>query len=278
MAKKGTFKNFFEHQPKGDDALEVVIYQELQALIPPLTTEELVGLEQSILLEGCREPLTVWKNGEELILVDGHNRYGICKKHNLHYKTFEKEFSDLDAVKDWMISNQLGRRNLSELQKSYLRGLQYNREKKGLGGDRKGEKSKGHFDLLTTAEKLAEEHKVSEKTIKRDEKFAIGLDKLTDGNKELKDKILNKEIKIPQSIIQEASTWEKKKIDKAKKAIEAGNIDKLIGELKNVDKKIEELKELENKREQIVKAIFDSLKDASIEDLNSVLKILKIKI
>lgn len=216
MAKKDTFALLL----KNDIQKKISIYPELQALIPPLTDEEIEGLEASILKEGCREPILLWQNGEENVLIDGHNRYSICKKHNITFKTSLREFRNIEDVKNWMISNQLGRRNLTELQKSYLRGLQYNREKKGLGGNRKAEKSGEQIVPLKTAEKLAEEHKVSHATIKRDEKFALGLDKLTEGNKELKDKILNKSIKVPQSVVQEAINLDKKSVKKLAERIQ----------------------------------------------------------
>jgi hypothetical protein len=84
------------------------ILKELEVLIPPLTIEEFKQLERNILEEGIRDPLVTW-NG---ILVDGHNRYRIATEHDMNYVTVEKEFTDMNAVKEWMIYNQFGRRNL----------------------------------------------------------------------------------------------------------------------------------------------------------------------
>jgi ParB-like chromosome segregation protein Spo0J len=99
------------------------ILQELEVLIPPLTSEEFKQLERNILEEGIRDPLVTW-NG---ILVDGHNRYRIAQEHDMNYVTVEKEFSDMNAVKEWMVNNQLGRRNLPEFVRgellSYVRNL-----------------------------------------------------------------------------------------------------------------------------------------------------------
>lgn len=89
------------------DALR--IDPEFKSLITELSADELAELEQSILAEGCRDALVVW-NG---VIVDGHNRYGICTKHNLPYRTTEREFADRSAVKEWIFRNQLARRNLS---------------------------------------------------------------------------------------------------------------------------------------------------------------------
>ena len=92
------------------------ILQELEVLIPPLTSEEFKQLERNILEEGIRDPLVTW-NG---ILVDGHNRYRIATEYDIDFVTVEKEFPDINAVKEWMINNQFGRRNLNNYQRSVL--------------------------------------------------------------------------------------------------------------------------------------------------------------
>lgn len=94
----------------------IVIREDFKKLIPALTAEEYKQLEANILSEGIRDPLVVW-NG---YLVDGHNRYAIATQHGLEYKTVNKEFKDGNAVKEWMILNQFGRRNLSNYQRSVL--------------------------------------------------------------------------------------------------------------------------------------------------------------
>jgi hypothetical protein len=35
-------------------------------------------------IEGCRDALVLWD-----VLVDGHNRYGICTKHGIAFKTIQ---------------------------------------------------------------------------------------------------------------------------------------------------------------------------------------------
>jgi hypothetical protein len=47
-------------------------------------------------------------------VIDGHNRYAICKKHGLPFETKEAQGLETELdVKLWMIKNQFGRRNLS---------------------------------------------------------------------------------------------------------------------------------------------------------------------
>jgi len=96
----------------------VVIDEEFKGIIPPLTDEELRLLEESINQEGCRDPLVVWK--ETGILLDGHNRYRICQSIGAEFNTIELSFSDRSAAKLWMVKNQLGRRNLTIVQRCDL--------------------------------------------------------------------------------------------------------------------------------------------------------------
>jgi N6-adenosine-specific RNA methylase IME4 len=91
---------------------ELKIDDEFKSLIPPLSMEEFNGLEQSIINEGCRDPLVLW---DELIL-DGHNRYNICMKNGIIFKTVEKNFDNREDAKIWILENQLGRRNLNDAQ------------------------------------------------------------------------------------------------------------------------------------------------------------------
>jgi hypothetical protein len=206
----------------------IKILPELQSLIPPLTQEEFEQLKLNLLAEGCREALLVWKNDKEYILIDGHNRYQICKENKLAFRVEVKEFKNIESVKDWMILNQLGKRNLTELQKSYLRGLQYKNEKKKEASI-ENLKQFSDVDNLTTSEgkgtqrtveKLSELHKVSPKTIQRDEKFALGLDLLVQDDTDLKNKILSKEVKVPAGVIQKLADAEGKEAKSLKNEIQ----------------------------------------------------------
>jgi ParB-like chromosome segregation protein Spo0J len=91
---------------------------EFQALIQPLSEAELLQLEHSIQSEGCRDPLVLWK--EKDILLDGHHRYEICKKHEIDFKTTAREFKDREEAKLWILENQLARRNLNKFQRCEL--------------------------------------------------------------------------------------------------------------------------------------------------------------
>lgn len=95
---------------------QIEIKEEFKKLIPPLTTEEYKQLEDNCLEEGIREKIILWNN----YIIDGHNRYNIAKQWNLEFETESKNFNNEEAVKEWMILNQFGRRNLSNYQRSVL--------------------------------------------------------------------------------------------------------------------------------------------------------------
>lgn len=92
------------------------IKDEFKKLIPALSVEEFKQLEQNCLAEGIREKIITW-NG---FIIDGHNRFEIATRWNLEYETETKRFKDENEVKEWMIHNQFGRRNLSNYQRSVL--------------------------------------------------------------------------------------------------------------------------------------------------------------
>ena len=126
------------------------VKKEFKELIPRLTEEEYSQLEANIIKDGCRDPLVVWND----TLIDGHNRYEICTKNNIKYKTVEKKFEDEDDVINWILLNQLGRRNLTDLQRKDIRGKLYNRSKQSVGGQLP--KGVAHNDTpLSTAQKIA---------------------------------------------------------------------------------------------------------------------------
>lgn len=102
--------------------MSIFVNKEMRALIPPLSEEELDQLEANVLAEGIRDPLVTWPqpDGREM-LIDGHNRFDISCRHNgIPFKVVRKEFADMDEAKVWVINNQLGRRNIHELDKAAL--------------------------------------------------------------------------------------------------------------------------------------------------------------
>ena len=87
-----------------------VVLPEMEQLLPPLSGEQFSSLESDILENGCYAPIIV---NEDMVIIDGHNRFRICEKHGLHYKMLVFSFVDLLEAKQWALDTQKGRRNLN---------------------------------------------------------------------------------------------------------------------------------------------------------------------
>ena len=106
------------------DIKDLTVDKEFEELLSVLTPEELKNLENSILQYGMLDPIKIWQEPDtgEWIIIDGHNRYNILKKHEIdwHYWQDYKIMAELETredVKQWMLEQQLGRRNLSPEEK-----------------------------------------------------------------------------------------------------------------------------------------------------------------
>ncbi len=142
--------------------------EKLNKALPPLTEGELSLLTDSILSEGCREPIVVF-NGT---VIDGHNRYRICQEHNIPFAITEMEFEDEDEALLWIIKNQLGRRNIPDFVKGELvlpLEAQLREEAKKRMGRRKKEETLADLpnnnEPLNTRDTLAEIAGISSRTL-----------------------------------------------------------------------------------------------------------------
>ena len=87
------------------------VLPEMEQLLPPLSGEQFSSLEQDILENGCYTPIIV---NEKMIIIDGHNRFRICEKHDLPFQMLVFTFVDLLEAKQWALDTQKGRRNLDK--------------------------------------------------------------------------------------------------------------------------------------------------------------------
>ena len=172
---------------------------EFQGKIPPLTFEELNQLEANILRDGrIINPIIVWEG----LIVDGHNRFTIAKKHpEIPFTVHEKAFSSRYEAIIWICKNQLGRRNLTPEQKKYLIGKQYEAEKAVHGGDRKSSTAKSSYGKRNligapkTCNKVAAESGVGRTYVIEAEHYAKGVDAAEDAVPGTRQKVLSGEVK-----------------------------------------------------------------------------------
>ena len=164
---------------------DLIIDEEFESVIPPLTDEEFELLKESVLNDGeVYHPLVVWNN----IIVDGHHRYKILKEHpEVKYRIKERAFENRYEAISWICLNQLGRRNLNDAQKKMLIGRRYKTEKMARGasdgfrGNQHKKSVKGQNvplpdDVHITSSRIATEMGTNEKTVRRAEKFVDGVD------------------------------------------------------------------------------------------------------
>ena len=178
---------------------------EFQGKIPPLTFEELNQLEANILRDGrIINPIIVWEG----LIVDGHNRFIIAKKHpEIPFTVHETEFANRYEAIIWICKNQLGRRNLTPEQKKYLIGKQYEAEKAAHGGDRKSSDAKSSslnanlIDSTKTCDRIAEENGVSKDTVIRASRYMKGVEIAEELMPGLKQSILSGQTKVSKADI-----------------------------------------------------------------------------
>lgn len=179
---------------------ELKIDPELRDLLPPLTDDEYKQLEKNIVENGFDKnfPIMEWRG----YIVDGHNRYSICQKHNIEYVVGTLAYETKEEVMQWMLDIQLGRRNLSPIQRIAV-AEKYRpiyekqaKENKSLnGGDKKSESQNSSTPIskenkIDVRAKLAKTAGVSTDTYSKGKKI------LDSDNEELKNEVLSGEKSI----------------------------------------------------------------------------------
>jgi hypothetical protein len=169
---------------------DITIDKDFEQLIRPLSADERKELKESLSSCGLLSPLIVWKHEGKTILVDGHNRLALWKESDgfneeFEFRTQELRFGSRDKVREWILKNQLGRRNLSPADFRLLVGMLYNSRKKSKSEAQaasvESRNSKGQNDPCktdTTAEQVASETGVSPKSVKRAGKLAAKVEEI----------------------------------------------------------------------------------------------------
>lgn len=119
---------------------DIKIDPEFRDLLCPLSEYEERALEGSLLADGCLSPLIV---EEKLgVLIDGHNRLRLCKAHGIPYEVKTLMLGGRESAERWIISNQIGRRNLTpERLEIYIAQI-YRHAKKKAGFEEGNEANK----------------------------------------------------------------------------------------------------------------------------------------
>ena len=209
----------------------LIVDPEFRDKIPPLSEDEFLKLEENIVSDGeVREPLVVWNN----TIIDGHHRWKIIQKHpEIPYRVKDMDFADKWAAIVWMCRNQLGRRNVTDEQKTVLIGEAYKAQKMTQGGDRgTGRDISGKFtaspqsgDLRNGKTKniIAKQFGVGGTTVERAEHFLDGLNEAEKVSPGIKESILTGEVKAPKKVISDIRKMPEEKKVEVVEAIKRGD-------------------------------------------------------
>ena len=213
--------------------IELKIDKAFKTLIRPLRKQEYLQLETNILNDGCRDPIITWKG----VIIDGHNRYEICTRHNIPFETKEMSFENRAAAVAWICANQLGRRNITEETRKYLIGMQYEAEKYVNGQKRKeylgqspatnGEPTQfiiGKDELPPsrhlTALKIANDNHISTASVQKYAQFTRAIDTIGKAEPKLKAKILTGRYKVSHNNLLELSQLSEEEIKRINRHVD----------------------------------------------------------
>jgi 16S rRNA G966 N2-methylase RsmD len=182
--------------------MRLKIDENIRRVLMPLRDDERALLEQSVLVEGIRDPLVVWRRGDELILLDGHHRYELAQKHGLDFGVVEMEFDDESHAVQWVLRNQLARRNLTDEQRTIVIGRYYIMLKRAPHRPAdKGDNLSPLAESGKTAEQVASVFGVDPRTVYRAAEFATAFEQLESVSPDAARRVESGEVKDAKTML-----------------------------------------------------------------------------
>lgn len=214
--------------------IKLRIDPEFQNLISPLSEKEYEILEQNIIRDGCREPISIWND----VILGWHNRYKICLRHKIRFSIVQINVNSRQDAIAWICANQLGRRNITEETRIYLIGKRYDAEKKkateqnlykGINPPVAKMLPPGDPDrsIPRTSVTLGNEYHLSHATIQKYGRYANAIDKLSEKSHSIVPKILSGKVKVSQVKVIELAQLPKHAIHDICQQINATEADSL---------------------------------------------------
>ena len=184
---------------------------EFRRLSVPLSPEEENRLENSLLREGCREPIVVWHG----CILDGHKRYEICNYEEMEYETVEMDFATKDEALLWVCKKHLATVKPNSTVFRYLLGKRYVFEREMY----KKNPEKIHINYVKKVDRvgavcgtLAEETNMNPGTVQKYGILALQLDQIAEKDMALFDAILAEKISITYGKVMKYSEMETTKM------------------------------------------------------------------
>ena len=184
---------------------------EFRRLSVPLSPEEENRLENSLLREGCREPIAVWHG----CILDGHKRYEICSYEEMEYETGEMNFATKDDALLWVCKNHLATVNPNSTVFRYLLGKRYVLEREMY----KKNPEKIHINYVKKVARvgavcgtLAEETSMNPGTVRKYGTLALQLDRIAEKDMAMFEAILAEKIPLTYGKVIKYSEMEPAKL------------------------------------------------------------------
>lgn len=233
----------------------LTIDPQFDKLCPALRAEELEALHAQLERDGVKDKIFAWVDPTDPRkrerILDGHHRYRWATKHD---RPFVRELVDLPdraAAIDWIVERQIGRRNLTDAQHSYMMGRYYLAKKKPVGRPAKAAETEPQENgaaggPLPEAEgrtvlAVAEAHGVSPTMIKASARFAEALDHVAEEagkqGEEFKQAVLTGELKATKAAVERLAGAGKRAIRKVAKAVAEGQAESLAKAMEDAEVK-----------------------------------------
>lgn len=207
---------------------------EFDDLIQPREEKYLEDFEEDIFDHGCREPVCVWNN----IIIDGHLRYKICMKWDIHFNIRRIIFESRDKAVSFICREQLKRTDLTGEYRKYLIGRLFRADMntasdefmkthpdKGLNAD--GQISQKFVRKTDIAALIGTELNFGASTVTKYDIYARAVDDLKRKSPEIVQRILNGKLRVSHENIIELSRLPIEDINGLKKLLDSGSIDRI---------------------------------------------------
>lgn len=201
--------------------MKVKIDPEFSSLIPAVPDSEAGELERDVLADGkFTDPLIVWKH--QNTLLDGHRRFKLMTKHpSLKAPPpVVMDFESRQEAHDWIIRHQLSKRNVNEAQRKYLIGKLWSENGRSAGNPQFSPQNP-NSDKLS---ELAEQHGVTERTVRRAAEFAEAVDAVAEDAPKVKDAVLSGEVHATTRDLEALAELPARQQERATNAIANGEV------------------------------------------------------
>ncbi|MBU5679604.1 hypothetical protein [Blautia sp. MSJ-9] len=207
---------------------------EFLQLIQPRDEKYMEDLEEDIFDHGCHDAVCIWEN----TLIDGHLRYSICKKWDIHFNIHRLIFQNRDEAETYICTEQLKRNDLTSEYKKYLIGRLFRADMNVASSDflRKhpekqpnadGQISQKYVQKTEIATNIGIEYNFGFSTVIKYDVYARALDDIRAKGPEITKKILNGSLRVSHENVIELSRLPIEDINGLKRLLDSGSIDRI---------------------------------------------------